>query len=95
MDALVLEPKHGAERFHEARLGEAGNADEERVAAGQERDQRKVDDAFLAENGGGCRLAHVVDFGADLVDPLEKLSFRGGKCGHGLALARNGQEGGL
>ena len=43
-------PEHGAERLDELRLGEARHADEQAVAAGQDRDQGQVDDLFLAED---------------------------------------------
>ena len=89
LDALVLEPEHGAERFDEARLGEAGHADQQRVAAGEQRDESKVDDALLAKNNGGRRLAHFLDLGANFFDTVNELGLGLGKCCHGVSFARS------
>ena len=88
LDALVLEPEHGAERLDQARLGNARHADQERVAAGQDRDEGEVDDAALAENDGGGGFTGGVDLGAHFLDAVDKLSFRGSGYGHGLHLVR-------
>ena len=45
-----VEPEHGAERLDQLRLGEAGHADEQAVAAGQDRHQGEVDHLLLAED---------------------------------------------
>ena len=50
LDAAGVEAEHGAERLDELRLGEAGDADEKAVAAGEKGDQGQVDDLFLAED---------------------------------------------
>ncbi len=89
LDALVLKPKHGAKRLDEARLGEAGHADQQRVAAGKQRDESKVDDALLAENDGGRRLAHFLDLGANFLDTIDELGLGLGKCCHGVSFARS------
>ena len=89
LDALVLKPKHGAKRFDEARLGKAGHANQQRVAAGKQRDESKVDDALLAENNGGRRLAHFLDLGANFLDTVDELGLGLGKCCHGVSFARS------
>ena len=45
------EAEGGAHRFHEARLGKARCADQQRVAAGQNRCQRQLDHSLLAKDG--------------------------------------------
>ncbi len=50
LDAAAIEAEHDAERFDELGLGKARNADQQRVAACEQRDQRALDDAFLAED---------------------------------------------
>ena len=50
LDAAGVEAEHGAQRLHELRLGEAGDADEKAVAAGEKGDEGQVDDVFLAED---------------------------------------------
>ena len=50
LDAVRLQPDHGTERFHELGLGKARHADEQAMAARQDRDQRIVDDRLLAED---------------------------------------------
>ena len=51
LDALVGEAQGGAHRFHEARLGKPRRADQQRVAAGQNRCQRQLDHSLLAKDG--------------------------------------------
>ncbi len=68
LDALVLEPQHDAERFDEPRLGKAGNADEQRVTAGQERDEGLIDHLALAEDDAADALAHERQALAERVD---------------------------
>ena len=55
LDAPRVEPEHGAHRVHKFRLGEARHAEEERMAAGQNGDQRLLDDLVLAEDDGADR----------------------------------------
>ena len=55
LDAARVEAERDAHRFHELGLGEAGHADQQRVAAGEHRDQRAVDDALLSEDDGADR----------------------------------------
>ena len=52
LDAPCIEPEHDAERFDQLGLGEARHADEQAVAAGEERDESLLDDLLLAENDG-------------------------------------------
>ena len=67
---LEFKPEHRAERRDQLGLGKAGHADQQRVAAGENRKQRLFDNAFLAED-------HLADFPADQGDFAECL-FRGG-----------------
>ena len=56
LDALGVEPEHLAERLDEQRLGEARHADQQRMAAGEQRDERALDDDILAEDDAGGGL---------------------------------------
>ena len=61
LDAADFEAQHRAQRVDELRLGEAGHADHEAVAAGQDGDQRVLDDLGLAEHDLADRLARLGD----------------------------------
>ena len=53
--------QHGAQRLDQPALAQAGHADQQRVAAGQQGDQRLVDHLILAEDhpaDGGAHGAH-------------------------------------
>ena len=50
LDALGIEPQHLAQRLHQQRLGEARHADQQRVAARQDGDERALDHLLLAED---------------------------------------------
>ena len=56
LDALILEAEHDAERLDQARLGQAGNADQQRVTPGQQRDKTLIDNVLLAEDDIANRL---------------------------------------
>ena len=55
LDALGIEPQYLTKGIDEQRLGEAGDADQQRVSARQDRHQRALDHDVLAEDhrGGG------------------------------------------
>ena len=88
LHAARVEAEHGAQRIDELGLGEAGHADEQAVAAGQQRDEHLLDDLRLAED-------HRTDGGAGGGDPVER-GFRGagdggfqsGGVSHGRSRAR-------
>ena len=65
LDPQRVEAYDNPQRFHELRLGEAGNADQEPVPARQENGERQIDHALLAEDDGA-------DLGARHGDPLER-----------------------
>ena len=50
LDALFGEAENGAHGFDELGFGEARDADNQGVAAGEDRGQRVVEDGFLTEN---------------------------------------------
>ena len=63
LDAPRIEPEHGAHGLDELGLGKPGHAEEKRMAAGQDGDQRLLDDLVLAEDDGadrGLGRAHVI-----------------------------------
>ncbi len=78
LDALVLEPEHGAEGFDQPRLGETGHADQKRVAAGEQSDEGLIDHLALAEDDAADALAHGGQALAEDVD-------LGGKVGAGAS----------
>ena len=61
LHALLGEAEHAAERLDELGLGEAGHADEQPVAAGEDGDERLLDDLVLAEDDGADRGAGAAD----------------------------------
>ena len=61
LDALVVEAEHDAQRLDQPRLGEAGHADQQRMAAGQQRDQGLIDHLALAEDDVADLLAHSAE----------------------------------
>ena len=62
LHALGVEPENLAQRVHQLGFGEAGHADQQAVAAGQQRDQRLFDHLLLTKDHPGHRLAGAVDF---------------------------------
>ncbi|KIU01348.1 hypothetical protein QU38_02100, partial [Staphylococcus aureus] len=56
LDALGIEPERDAERLDQLGLGKAGDADQQRMSAGQDGHQRVLDHAVLAEDHGRDRL---------------------------------------
>ena len=66
LDALGVEPERDAERLDQLGLGEAGHADQQRMAAGQDRHQGVFDHPILAEDDGGDRFLRGADLAGDL-----------------------------
>ncbi len=60
LDALELEMENLRDGFHEQRLGQAGRAGDQAMAAGEQRDQDLLDDFLLADDDLG-------QFGFDLL----------------------------
>jgi hypothetical protein len=50
LDARVVEVEHARDGVHEQRLGEAGHADDQAVAAGEQRHEHLLDDVVLADD---------------------------------------------
>ena len=69
-----VEAEHDAERLDELGLGEARHADQQAVAARQQRDQGAVDDAFLAEDDGMNRAARRLDQGCRRFRPMRMIA---------------------
>ena len=57
LDAVELQVEHLCERADEEGLGESGHADEQTVSAGEERDEKLLDDGLLSDDDLGD-LAH-------------------------------------
>jgi hypothetical protein len=74
LDALVLESEDRTQRLDQSRLGEAGDADQQPVAAGEQRDQRLIDDLALAEDDAADALADEGEAGAERFDLGEELA---------------------
>ncbi len=75
LDAAGVEAEHDAERLDQLGLGEAGHADQQRVAAGEQRDQRALDHAFLAEDDAADAVADPGDVGQRLFGLGDHLLF--------------------
>ncbi len=87
LDAPRVEAEHGSHGVHELRLGEAGHADEQRMAAAQHGDQRLLDHLVLAVDDGAdgiLRGAHMDGraFGRANNHVLEFFQVFPGHCGH-------------
>ena len=65
---LVAKPEHDAQRLDQPALAEAGHADQQRVAAGQQRDQRLIDHLVLAEDHPSDRRTHPADARTERLD---------------------------
>ena len=76
LDAARIEAEHDAQRFDQLGLGEAGHADQQRVAAGEQRHQRALDHAFLAEDDPADAVADLGDVGQRLLGFGDHLAFR-------------------
>ncbi len=83
LHALGVEAEHAAERLDEQRLGEAGNADQQRVAAGQDGDQRSLDDDVLAEDDRGGRLVRPLHPLGGRLEAGDDVGVRVGEGAHG------------
>ena len=66
-------PEYRAERLDQSRLGEAGNADEQGMAAGEQGDQRLIDHLALAEDDAADALADEREARAQRFDIRQKL----------------------
>ena len=95
LDALGIEPERDAERFDQLGLGEAGHADQQRMTAGQDRDQGIFDHPVLAEDDGGDRILRGADLARDLFGRADDhvLQFFDTVCAsHRFLLSPTGRE---
>ena len=67
------------ERLDQPRLGEAGHADQQRVAAGEQRDQRLIDHLALAEDDAADALAHQGEALAERLDLGDEIGRAGSR----------------
>ncbi len=67
LDALGVHAEHDPERVDEAGLGQARYADQQTIAAGEQRDQDLIDNGLLAENKFGNRFACGGETGAHFI----------------------------
>ena len=95
LDAPHFEAEHGAERFDQLGLGEAGDADQHAVAAGQHGDERLLHHTLLAEDhradavlGGGDVRGRGFRGAHDHVFEL-LYAFAARQCHHALLLREN------
>ena len=80
LDALGFHAQHDAQSLDQLGLGEAGDADQQQVAARQERNQRLIDDILLAINDLADRGARGPELGAQPLDV--------GQGGEGVGVGR-------
>ena len=78
LNSLFGQAKHGTEDLGQARLGESGHADEQRVTAREDRDQDLIDDALLAENKLAYVVVNVAHTFAEGVDSVDGIAGVGG-----------------
>jgi len=86
LDALAFHAQHDAQGLDQLGLGEARDADQKQVTAGQEGNQRLIDDRLLAINDladGGTRRPQLA------AQPLDI-----GEGGQGVGIARGRSVGG-
>ena len=81
LHALCLEPQHLAERLDELGLGEARHADEQRMAAAEQRHERLLDDLLLAEDDPPDRLPRPLDLGDGALGRGDHGVVEGKGCG--------------
>ena len=65
LHALGRQPEHDAQRLDQPALAQAGHADQQHVAAGEQRDQRLIHHLLLAEDHAADRRAHPADARAE------------------------------
>ena len=80
LDALGFHAQHDAQSLDQLGLGEAGDADQQQVAARQERNQGLIDDILLAINDLADRGARGPELGAQAFDV--------GQGGEGIGVGR-------
>jgi hypothetical protein len=68
----LLQAEHRAERLDEPRLAQAGHADEQQVAAREQRYQRFVDNPVLSEDDPADRLPRAGDLYAELIYAVDE-----------------------
>jgi hypothetical protein len=78
---LVFEAEHAAQRLDQLGLGEAGHADQQRVAAAQQGDQGLLDHRILAEDHLSDPLAHGGEPAADRFGRGDQRMSLGGRQG--------------
>ena len=83
LHALGVEAEHAAQRFDQQRLGKAGNADEQRVAAGEDGDERSLDDDVLAEDDRRRRLVRPLHPLGGRLQAGDNVGVRVGEGAHG------------
>ena len=82
---LLVQAQHDAQCFDQPGLGQAGNADQQHVAAGQKRDQRQIDDLLLAEDDPADPVANDGEAPAQrfhLGQQLSRIFATGGPMAH-------------
>ena len=83
LDAFGVKAEHGCQRFDQFAFAEAGHADQQHVAAGEQADQGLFDDAVLAMDGVGDFAADIGEFAPDLFYCGQDIIVRGGWCDEG------------
>ncbi len=86
LDAFEAEREHAAERVHQHRFGEAGDAHKQAVAAGKERDEQFLDHVVMADDDLGQFVADEVE---GLFETLDGGNVVGRRGRGSLALARS------
>ncbi len=74
LDALVVEAENRAQSLDQSGLGETGDADQQRVAAAQQRDQGLLDYFALTKNDFADALTHQAEASAQGLDLGNEIS---------------------
>ena len=73
MNPPIIQADHSAQGFDQKRLGQAGDADQEKMTAGEQRDKSFIDDAGLAKDDAADARANARQLLADLLDLVVNL----------------------
>ncbi len=89
LDSAEMQGHRIGQGAHQQRLGEAGDADQQRVAAAKNGNQQALDHILLANNDPGELFAHL---SRNNSQPVNGRNVAGRRCLDGRRLIHHGQE---
>src|SRR5262249_37178322 len=84
LDALGIEAQHLAQGLHQQGLGEPGHADQQRMAAAEQRHQPVLAHLLLPKDDGACGLADALETLSGWLNASEDGFVSVGECAHEL-----------